>query len=367
MPALNLSDASMPGPTLVVIAKNESRCIERCLRSASPYAQRMLVLDTGSSDDTADLARACGAQVHFFDWVDDFSAARNRALDLADADWSLFLDADEWISADSDFRWPPAELGLGLIRMLNIDQSTGMDLPVSSWLPRLLPRGVRYEGRIHEQPASPLPRFRSGLNVMHDGYLKEHLQKKRGRNRDLLVQALRADPDDPYLLYQLGAEHEGSKEFLAAVHLYRQALNLLPNGAAYQHSLLVRTLHCLCQGGAVDDALALVQRYAQKYRNSPDFHFVAGNVFLDKGRRDPAQAFSAWLPQAVEAWQQCLTIGDQPELEGSMLGRGSFLAAFNLYVVFDILGQVAQANYYKTLSAQLTAALCSDPLTRLSS
>ncbi|MEI7785621.1 MAG: glycosyltransferase family 2 protein, partial [Betaproteobacteria bacterium] len=200
-----------------MIAKNESRCIERCLRSALPFTQRMLVLDTGSSDGTAELARACGAQVHFFEWVDDFAAARNRALDLADADWNLFLDADEWIEADSDLLWPPRELGLGLVHMLNIDQSTGMDLPVSSWLPRLLPRGVRYEGKIHEQPVSPLARFRSGLRVMHDGYLKEQLQKKQGRNRHLLVQALSAAPDDAYLLYQLGTEHEGAKEFAAAV------------------------------------------------------------------------------------------------------------------------------------------------------
>ncbi len=169
-----LAECADAAPTLVVIAKNESRCIERCLRSAQPYVNRMLVLDTGSTDGTPELARACGAEVHFFDWIDDFSAARNRALELADADWSLFLDADEWIDPQSEFHWSPqaGPAQLGLVRMMTIDQSSGMDLPVSSWLPRLLPRGVRYEGRIHEQPASELPRFRSGLIVMHDGYLK---------------------------------------------------------------------------------------------------------------------------------------------------------------------------------------------------
>ena len=357
-------DLSAPNrPTLVVIAKNERRCIERCLRSALPFVSRMLVLDTGSSDGTPDLARACGAEVQFFEWVDDFAAARNRALELADADWNLFLDADEWIEPDSDFPWPPQAPGLGLVRMRNIDQSSGMDLPVSSWLPRLLPRGVRYEGRIHEQPVSLFARFRSGLRVIHDGYLKEHLQKKQGRNRHLLVQALHATPDDPYLLYQLGTEHEGAKEFAAAVHLYGQALDLMPAGAAYAHSLLVRTIYCLGQAGAVDEALALVHQYDQQYRHSPDFHFAAGNVFLDKARHDPAQAFSTWLPHAVHAWQQCLRIGDQPELTGSMLGRGSFLAAFNLHVVFVVLGKDAQAKHFKALAARLKAALLPEPLT----
>jgi glycosyltransferase involved in cell wall biosynthesis len=225
-PSAKCADAA---PTLVVIAKNESRCIERCLRSAQPYVGRMLVLDTGSTDGTPELARACGAEVHFFDWIDDFSAARNRALELADAHWSLFLDADEWIDPESSFQWPTktSQAQLGLIRMMNIDQSSGMDLPVSSWLPRLLPRGVRYEGRIHEQPASQLPRVRSGLTVVHDGYLKEQLQKKQGRNRRLLTQALQAEPDDPYLLYQFGTEHEGAKEYAAAADLYQKALALL--------------------------------------------------------------------------------------------------------------------------------------------
>ncbi len=98
-PSAECADAA---PTLVVIAKNESRCLERCLRSAQPFVDRMLVLDTGSADTTPELARACGAEVHFFDWIDDFSAARNRALELADADWNLFLDADEWIDPQSE-------------------------------------------------------------------------------------------------------------------------------------------------------------------------------------------------------------------------------------------------------------------------
>jgi tetratricopeptide (TPR) repeat protein len=345
-------------PTLVVIAKNESRCIERCLRSAQPYVAGMLVLDTGSTDGTPELARACGAEVHFFDWIDDFSAARNRALELADAHWSLFLDADEWIDPESSFQWPAkaSQAQLGLVRMMNIDQSSGMDLPVSSWLPRLLPRGVRYEGRIHEQPASQLPRVRSGLTVVHDGYLKEQLQKKQGRNRRLLTQALQAEPDDPYLLYQFGTEHEGAKEYAAAADLYRKALALLTVHASYEHSLLVRAIHCLGQAGRIDEALTMIEQWAGRYPHSPDFHFAAGSAYLNKGVSDPAQALQLWLPRAVQSWQRCLEIGDQPELEGSMRGRGSFLAALNLQVVFSQLGDSVQAEFYRGLAQQLKRA-----------
>lgn len=343
-------------PTLVVIARDEARCIERCLRSAKPYTQRMLVLDTGSRDSTAELARACGAEVHFFQWVDDFSAARNRALELADSDWNLFLDADEWIQPGADFRWPPRTPMLGLVRMMSIDQSSGMDLAVASWMPRLMPRGVRYAGRIHEQPVSSLPRFKTGLVVDHDGYTKGQLRLKRGRNRGLLALALRETPHDPYLLYQYGCEHEGLEEFGEAVQLYQQALALMPKGVAYEHSLRVRTLHSLSRAGQVDRAIDLARQWEPGHLHSPDFHFVLGNLFLDKALADPAQALALWLPEAIRAWQCCLAIGDQPELEGSMQGRGSYLAAFNLQVVFDLLGEPSQALHYQTVGDRFLRA-----------
>ena len=83
---------------LVLIARDEARCIERCLNSARTWVDEMWVLDTGSRDNTAALAHACGAQVHHSAWADDFSAARNAALALTTAAWRLVLDADEWLA-----------------------------------------------------------------------------------------------------------------------------------------------------------------------------------------------------------------------------------------------------------------------------
>src|SRR5690606_27860492 len=83
---------------LVMIVRNEARCIARCLRSVKPWVDEMIVLDTGSADDTVALARAEGARVHSAPWQNDFSLARNAALDLSEADWNLVLDADETLS-----------------------------------------------------------------------------------------------------------------------------------------------------------------------------------------------------------------------------------------------------------------------------
>ena len=80
---------------LVMIARNEARSIALCLQSVRPWVDEMIVLDTGSDDDTVSIAESLGAKVHSFIWCHDFAAARNAALELSTADWNLVLDADE--------------------------------------------------------------------------------------------------------------------------------------------------------------------------------------------------------------------------------------------------------------------------------
>ena len=193
---------------LVMIVRDEARCIERCLTSARPWVDEMLVLDTGSVDATAEIAQRCGARVARFAWVDDFAAARNAALALTDAAWCLMLDADEWITRGGDalvaLRSQPAEF-IGQVRVdSGFDDGRGGTGQAPSWLARVLPRGVRYAGRVHEQPQSALPRRRLALEIGHDGYLDAQMLRKRGRNEQLLRLALAAQPLDAYLRYQLG-------------------------------------------------------------------------------------------------------------------------------------------------------------------
>src|SRR5262245_31354097 len=87
--ATRAHDRRMSKLALVMIARDEARCIERCLASVRAHVDEMVLLDTGSSDGTPEIARAAGARVGSFAWCDDFAAARNAALELADADWSL--------------------------------------------------------------------------------------------------------------------------------------------------------------------------------------------------------------------------------------------------------------------------------------
>ena len=84
-----------------VIAKNEAAVIGRCINSVKRIADEIILVDTGSTDDTVRIAEGLGARVFFREWDNDFSAAKNHALNQVRGDWVIFLDADEYFVEDS--------------------------------------------------------------------------------------------------------------------------------------------------------------------------------------------------------------------------------------------------------------------------
>ena len=335
---------------LVMIVRNEARCLARCLDSARAYVDDMLVLDTGSTDGTPDIARRCGARVAHFDWLHDFSAARNAALAQVDAAWRLVLDADEWIASGADAlsalrHQPPPFLGLVCVDSQVCDEH-GQTQQAPSWLPRVLPRGVHYTGRIHEQPDSTLPRQRLGLVIGHDGYLPAQQDTKAGRNRALLQTALAEHPGDRYLSYQLGKDHEVHGEYAQALPCYQAAWSNADATAAWRHDLLLRLMYTLKKLGHFEAALALAERERAQWQHSPDYHFTLGDVLLDAALARPARA-AEWLPLIEQAWLRAVEIGERPDLPDSLRGRGSYLAAHNLAAFHTSLGQQSLAATWR--------------------
>src|SRR5204863_5400745 len=86
---------ALPRLSLCMIVKNEERFLRNCLESVKDIVDEMVIVDTGSTDSTLDIAREYGAKVIPHVWKDDFSEARNVSLDHATGDWALWLDADE--------------------------------------------------------------------------------------------------------------------------------------------------------------------------------------------------------------------------------------------------------------------------------
>ncbi|MCY4743649.1 glycosyltransferase family 2 protein [Pelomonas sp. UHG3] len=332
---------------LVVIARDEAARIGRLLDSVRPWVDEMLVLDTGSRDDTVQVARSHGARVARFAWCDDFSAARNEALALAGADWHLVLDADEWLIEGGEALQalrdtPPSFVGALQLRD-RFDLAPERQAEAVAWLSRVLPGPVRYAGRVHEQPQHALPVCRLPLVVGHDGYVAERLAHKRGRNRQLLQQALAEAPDDAYLWYQLGKDCAVYDEHDDAEAAFARACALPAVGAApWWPDLLPRRLFALKCLGRHADAMDFANTQLDAAADSPDFFFAIGDVLLDLAAEQPAQA-GELLPMIEAAWQRCLALGERPEQPGAVAGRGSFLAAHNLALVLEGTGRAAEA------------------------
>ena len=335
---------------LVMIARDEARCIERCLVSARAWVDEMWVLDTGSIDTTAQIAARCGARVSHFTWVDDFAAARNAALALTDADWCLVLDADEWIVCGGEALAALRNRAPAFIGQINVassfDAGQGSVGEAPSWLPRVLPRGVRYEGRVHEQPQSALPRQRLPLRVGHDGYLGVQMVHKQGRNEHLLQLALAAQPGDAYLRYQLGKDFEVRAQFDAAAPHYLQALAQVDASASWRHDLVLRTLFTLKKLGRFEGAVTLAETEMPRWSESPDFYFTLGDLLLDWAASAPERGADL-LPMIESSWLRAIEIGERPELHDTVQGRGSFLAAHNLAVFHSSLGNDERALHWR--------------------
>jgi hypothetical protein len=339
---------------LVMIARDEAPRIARALASARDWVDDCVVLDTGSRDETQRIARDAGARVASFTWVDDFSAARNAALALADADWHLVLDADEWIAdggeAIASLRGQTPDF-VGQIRVDSLQDVQGVRSAAPSWISRVLPGRVRYAGPVHEQPVHAWPVRRLPVAIGHDGYLAAALAAKAGRNAALLTQALARTPESAYLWYQLGKDHDVYGRHAQALECLDRAAALTASSRpGWTHDLTVRSLHALKRCKRHADAMPRAEAAMTAWPGSPDVFFALGDLLLDWAADEPARA-GELLPMIEDAWTRCLEIGERPDLEGAVAGRGSTLAAHNLALLYETLNQPAQAARYRALAA----------------
>ncbi|SEL45610.1 Glycosyl transferase family 2 [Roseateles sp. YR242] len=333
----------------MVIAKNEAAHIQRLLNSVRPFVDDMLVLDTGSTDATSVLAAQAGARVAHLPWPDDFSVARNAALDLAAADWHIVLDADEWLIDGDDPSGPGAE-ALQALRQTPPDfvgtialEDQFDDGVAHARLSRILPGPVRYAGRIHEQAMHALPVKPLALRIGHDGYRSERLTDKQGRNQRLLQAALQDRPNDAYLWYQLGKDAFVYDDFAMAEEAFATCATHLTSLPAWWPDLVARRLFGLKRLGRHADGVVLADTQMAICEESPDVFFALGDLLLDWAAEEPTQA-DVLLPMIEQAWRRCLELGERPDQPGAVAGRGSHLAAFNLALVLDGTGRADEAR-----------------------
>jgi glycosyltransferase involved in cell wall biosynthesis len=328
--------------SLALIVKNEARCLARCLRSVRSIVGEIVVVDTGSTDATVRIAREFDAKVESFAWVNDFSAARNQALDHTTGDWILVLDADEYASEALAREIPGFVQGrpaVGRLKIVSDFRQQGQVLRSQSFVSRLFPRGARFEGRIHEQVVSELPRVNLQGELWHDGYLET---QKSDRNVKLLVEELERSPGNVYYLFQLALEYSSLNQGDKAFECLRQAYSRARLTEPFAPNLVVDYLYGIMRQNQFAAGLEVIAKAGATLEDFPDYHLVCGLFYMNLVRSDPAK-YIAYLPQIEPCFRRCLALGDTDKYK-SVKGTGTFLAHYNLGTLYHVFGDAAGAR-----------------------
>ncbi|MGA2176367.1 MAG: glycosyltransferase [Verrucomicrobiota bacterium] len=369
-PALDNPPAAPAAPRLSVclIAKNEEKFLGACLKSVRALAWQIIVVDTGSTDRTVEIAREHGAEVYHFPWCDDFSAARNAALEHARGDWVLALDADEELmegQAEILAREIQAPAVMGY-RMPIIDR--GREQDGCSYVPRLFRNapGLFFLGRVHEQAFSSIQvrcqqwglKHQLGkATLLHHGYTDELVagRNKIERNLRLLERAIEELPDEPNLLMSLGLELVRSGKIEAGIDRYWEAFHLLSALPPAQvtpelrETLLTQFTSHLMAAKRFSEIVQLWQiPFAQSAGLTASQHFSLGLAYLEL--QQPAEA--------AEQMRQCVAKRRRPVL--SPINREILKAGPNhcLALCLTKLGEAGAARQ------AFDAALADDPSAR---
>ena len=360
--------------SVCLIVRDEERALPACLESVAPFVAEIIVVDTGSTDRTSQIALGFGARVADFVWCDDFAAARNFATSLANQPRILTLDADERLDVaslpalEAYCRTPDPVIRRVLRTNLADDESTPLSVESIS---RLYPNtpAYRHHGRVHEQilhNGSPAAAIQTGVRLLHYGYAPTALAgtDKVARNLRLLELARADEPTNAYLAYQIGRTQQAAGRFGDAAVAYRAALAQLdgaePAETPYLSSLLLQLGYALLEQrdlGAVFDVLSLA---TELYPSFTDLYFLYALTLLelDDGAR---------LAGIRLSFEHCLALGEpDPRHYETVPGVGSYRALFNLGIFHESLGDNAAATACFERAAELEFAPAVERINTLS-
>lgn len=368
--------------SVCIITKNEQENIERCLKSLMPYEMEIIVVDTGSTDNTKDIVQRYTDKVFDFEWCDDFAAAKNFAISKTSNDYIIMLDSDEYID-----KFEESELirtignnsdKAGRIQIKNVFKKTDPCKESREWVSRIFnKKSYHYEGRIHEQivryDGKEYDTFQAPVTIIHTGYdlTKKEKKVKAKRNISLLEKELdrliklfcknnglniceidgielvdhifendsalslilQKDEYLPYILYQLGKGYYMAMDYPKACDCFSCALSFDLNPKLEYVTDAVETYgYALVNADRADEALMFENIY-NEFGNTADFQFLMGIIYMNNERFD--DAVSEFLKATKH--KECRNVGSN-----------SYLAYYNIGVIYECLGDVDKAiSYYR--------------------
>ncbi|MBU7594570.1 glycosyltransferase family 2 protein [Metabacillus halosaccharovorans] len=334
--------------SLAMIVKNGERTIDRCLQSVQSLVDEIVVVDTGSSDNTIDILKGnSNIKMLHFEWCDDFSLARNYAIDNTSGDYILVLDSDEYIieGKRSELERIAERNLIGRFKILNNFIKENQTLQSISHVSRFFPKTVRYVGCVHEQLDTILPRVGMNITVEHDGYIKGDKSK---RNIPLLIKNLKQYPSDPYYLFQLGKELRIDKQYQQAFSILMKSYKMSAYNTAFYDKLILEIIYSGKEIGKVE-VLNIIEHNEGKLENVTDFHFAKGMFFLDFLVKHPSTKLVK-MEMIKDSFLTCLALSEKKHTE-YVRGTSSFLANFNLGLYYELTGDLNRSIDFYKLSA----------------
>lgn len=338
-----------------MIVKNEASILDDCLSALSSLNCEIVIVDTGSNDNTKEIALNYTDKLYDFKWCNDFSAARNYAVSMASNDCILTVDADEILilndltqlqkcvtnCTNPDFNVNVHIPPVGRTRCRSIYERSGEKCTMTENLSRMFSRQYyHYEGIIHEQLVPLNKSERSGfidvpLTFEHRGYNgnAEFIENKTSRNIALLKKACEENPEDSYLLYQLGKSYFMRKDYLKSYELFDKCLYFdLDPQLEYVQDLVESYGYSMLNTDQYEKALQLSGIY-DDFSSSCEFVFLMGLIYMNNGIFD----------SAVNEFKKAASF-----VSCKIEGSNSYLAYYNIAVIYECTGDKALARtYYK--------------------
>lgn len=348
--------------SVCIIAKNEEKYIGECLRRLSKYDWEIVVVDTGSSDRTVEIALSYTQNVFDFKWINDFSAARNYSISKASNDYILVVDCDEYLEDTPHLPantlnnisslLSPREVGMINCKNSINDSFNSSAMEFESFTHEQIARVFHkdytyYQGAIHEQLVSkdntPLHFISLPLYFYHVGYSSLTVRtQKANRNISILESSIQTKGADPYLYFQLGQTYFGINNYENALLYFKLALTFDVN----EKELYVQTLvesygYCLIYLKKYELALQLEEVYST-FSKRADFIFLMGLIYMN----------NAMFDNAIKEFEKSTTISTY-----SVDGVNSYRAYYNIGVIYECMNNLEKARFYYSKCNNFTPAI----------
>jgi glycosyltransferase involved in cell wall biosynthesis len=281
------------GPTVsaCMIVKNEEEFLPRCLESIKNLVDELIIVDTGSTDRTVEIAKSYDAKVYYHPWEDDFSKHRNQALSYATKDWIFQIDADEVLAPGCGGAVCEAIKNESIDSVYvtiksAFDESKGE--AVHNFIRIFRRNGViHYEGRVHNRIVGARASEMYPIMLFHEGYnlSREDNEKKHIRRVRLLEKEIEENPDDPVSYHYLAVAYLGNKLYVKALEECKKALYLAAKygqeDVLYLWTRFVAAVCCL-NTNRIGEAESLCLEAIKSNPMHVDSHYLLSSIYYNQ-------------------------------------------------------------------------------------